>query len=159
MMLSKYTKRHEHALAILLHWFKSNLNDKHELYADFDTASVMPITDLFLQFRPDIAIKHFSQIDILELTVCHESNLTKKSKYQNLKNYIVTKDENISINIFTLKISILDPISDLELFLVYNLKEKCPQVLKQNYPDQFYTIHTTYIAKETQVIKFIETCQ
>ena len=104
-MLSKYTKRHDHALEILLDWFKSNLKDKRELYADFDTASVKPITDLFLQFRPDIAIKHFSQIDILELTVCHESNLTssrqyKQSKYQNLKNYIVAKDENVSINIF-----------------------------------------------------------
>ena len=50
IMLSKYTKRHDRALEILLDWFKSNLKDKHELYADFDTASVKPITDLFFQF-------------------------------------------------------------------------------------------------------------
>ena len=134
-MLSKYTKRHNNALEILLDWFKSNLKDKHELYADFDTASVKPITDLFLQFRPDIAIKHFSQIDILELTVCHESNLTssrqyKQSKYQNLKNYIVAKDENVSVNIFTLEISVLDLTSDFELFQVHNLKEKVPPSVK-----------------------------
>ena len=68
-MLLKYTMRHDHALEILLDWFKSNLKDKHKLYGDFDTASVKPITDLFFQFWPDIAIKHFFQIDILELTV------------------------------------------------------------------------------------------
>ena len=50
IMLSKYTRRNDHALEILLDWFKSNLKDKHELYADFDTASVKPITDLFFQF-------------------------------------------------------------------------------------------------------------
>ena len=136
-MLSKYTKRHDRTLEILLDWFKSNLKDKHELYADFDTASVKPITDLFFQFRPDIAINYFSQIDILELTVCHESNsnLTssrqyKQSKYQNLKNYIVAKDENVSVNIFTLEISVLGLISDFELFQVHNLKEKVPQNVK-----------------------------
>ena len=134
-MLSKYTKRHDHALEILLNWFKSNLKDNHELYADFDTASVKPISDLFFQFRPDIAIKHFSQIDILELTVCHESNLTssrqyKQLKYQNLQNYFVAKDENVSVNIFTLEISVLGQISDFELFQVQNLKEKMPQNIK-----------------------------
>ena len=51
-------------------------------------------------------------------------------KYQNLKNYTVAKDENVSVNIFTLEISVLGLISDFELFQIHNLKEKTPQNVK-----------------------------
>ena len=65
--LSRYTKRHDHVLGMLIDWFKSHLKDKCELYADIDEAFVKPITYLFFPSRPDITIKYSSRIDILEV--------------------------------------------------------------------------------------------
>ena len=137
--LSRYTKRHDHVLGILIDWFKSHLKDKCELYADIDEASVKPITDLFFPSRPDIAIKYSSRIDILELTVCHETNISssqkyKQSKYQSLHNHLIVKDNETSVNIFTLEITTLGFMSDFELFQVRNLKDK----LSENHKTQIF---------------------
>ena len=137
--LSRYTKRHDHVLGILIDWFKSHLKDKCELYADIDEASVKPITDLFFPSRPDIAIKYSSRIDILELTVCHETNISssqkyKQSKYQSLHNHLIVKDNETSVNIFTLEITTLGFMSDFKLFQVRNLKDK----LLENHKAQIF---------------------
>ena len=50
---------------------------------------VLPVCDLFCNCRPDLAICDTNSIHILELTICHETNMVaskdyKKNKYRNI---------------------------------------------------------------------------
>ena len=61
------------------------ISDQQKLYADIP-GDYNPIDEIFEPaVRPDIALVDGSKIIILELTVCHESNL-EKSKLLKLKN-------------------------------------------------------------------------
>jgi len=39
-------------------------------------------SDLFNDLRPDIAVKSDSKVTVLELTVCHETNLVSSRNYK-----------------------------------------------------------------------------
>ena len=57
---------------------------------DLPLSSARQISELFTSLRPDIAIQKKSTIDILELTVCHEtiavsSRTFKQTKYKNIE--------------------------------------------------------------------------
>ena len=67
--LTRYTKRHNNILEILLNWISSNLNPDSTLYADLPHFKSHPIVDIFTTFRPDIAVKKAKQIHTLELTI------------------------------------------------------------------------------------------
>ena len=62
------------------------------MYADLSDQNVLPVCDLFQSFCPDIAIVSCNSVEILELTVCHETNLIsssnyKKHKYQDISDF------------------------------------------------------------------------
>jgi hypothetical protein len=88
--LLRYTKRHNDILLILATWIKSALPSTSSLYADLSCFSSLNIYDLFVNCRPDIAVCNQSDIVVLELTVCHETNL------ETSKNFKATKYANIS---------------------------------------------------------------
>ena len=123
----------------MIDWFESHLKDNCELYADIDETSVKPITDLFFASGPDRAIKYSLRIDILELTVCHKTNISssqkfEQSKYQSLYNHLIVKDKETSVDIFTLEITSLGFMSDFELFQVRFLKDE----LSENHKAQIF---------------------
>src|SRR5271165_449594 len=52
----------------------------------------LPVRDLFQSYRPDIAVACADSIYVLELTVCHETNMIhshdyKKNKYKDIGRY------------------------------------------------------------------------
>jgi len=87
--LHRYTVRHNDILSILISWIKASISPNQSLYADISDISVLPVCDLFCNCRPDLAICDMNSIHILELTVCHETNMIisneyKKNKYRNI---------------------------------------------------------------------------
>ena len=62
-------------LTLLIGWLKSVLAGTQIIYADLLEANILPVADLFNNYRPDIAIVYSNSICTLELTVCHETNV------------------------------------------------------------------------------------
>lgn len=87
--LHRYTVRHNDILSLLISWIKLNISPNQSLYADLLDENVLPVCDLFCNCRPDLAVCDANSIHILELTVCHETNMVtsndyKKNKYKNV---------------------------------------------------------------------------
>ena len=70
---------------------------------------------------PDIVICEESKILVLELTVCHETNLQKSkrfelSKYENIKTCLQSSFINIPVHVYSMEVSVLGFISDMKTF-------------------------------------------
>ena len=71
-----------------------------------------PIVEVFQpNVRPDLVIVQNRQIFVLELTVCHETNLVnsfkyKTEKYKNLNQFLQPKFINFPVNYFPFEISV-----------------------------------------------------
>ena len=126
-MLEKYKKRHDAILDILIKGLDPLLDKNSAIYADLPLSSARQISELFISLRPDIAIQKTSTIDILELTVCHETNAVssrtfKQTKYKNIEYDLYEKFKNHHVNVFTIEVTTLGFISDFRLFQNRNLK-------------------------------------
>ena len=62
-------------IIIIIIWLRSNIACQQRLYADLVEVNVLPVCDLFQSYRPDIAVACADFIYVLELTVCHETNM------------------------------------------------------------------------------------
>ena len=65
-----------------------------------NAVNVLPVGDLFQSYRPDIAVACADSIYVLELTVCHETNMIhshdyKENKYKDILRYGSTLAGNI----------------------------------------------------------------
>ena len=110
--LHRYTVRHNSILSLIISWLRSNISIDQLLYADLSDQNVLPVCDLFQHFRPDIAIVSRHSVEILELTVCHESNLIssnnyKKNKYQDICDFGSTLIAHKKITQYLIQISTL----------------------------------------------------
>ena len=90
--LHRYTERHNKVLTLPIGWLKSVLAGTQIIYADLVHANILPVADLFNNYRPDIGIADSISISILELTVCHETNVVsskdcKRDKYNNIADF------------------------------------------------------------------------
>ena len=77
--------------------------------------------DLFATLRPDIAIIIGNKINILELTICHETNLVKSknykiNKYKNIDACLLDAFRDYSVSVYTIETSTLGFISNLNDF-------------------------------------------
>ena len=120
-------KRHDAILDILIKGLDPLLDKNSAIYADLPLSSARQISELFISLRPDIAIQKTSTIDILELTVCHETNAVssrtfKQTKYKNIEYDLYEKFKNHHVNVFTIEVTTLGFISDFRLFQNRNLK-------------------------------------
>ena len=114
--LSRYSKRHNSVLTILVEYLTSVLPSSNTLYVDLPHRT--PISTIFHTLRPDLVVHHNNKIMVLELTVCHETNFTaarerKISKYCNLKNYLVPPFLSQNLIFSTVEVSVLGFIADL----------------------------------------------
>jgi hypothetical protein len=121
-ILDQYLHRHNKILELITAWIDQNKSSSQSLFADIDTGSD-PINEVFHDScRPDLILTDDSSVLILELTVCHESNLVKSksyklNKYKNIAASLRDRWKNHTTKLFTLEISILGFISNLKPFL------------------------------------------
>ena len=107
------------------------------LYADLTDDNVLPICDLFTTFRPDLAVVDTNSIHILELTVCHETNLIssheyKSNKYKNIAQCGSSIAGNRKIVPHFLEVSTLGFISNCSDFTKAINVDAMPAALKHN---------------------------
>ena len=135
--LRRYTVRHNDILQPLISWLASIKSANQLLYADLSDAKVLPICDLFNNCRPDLAVVDSSSIHILELTVCHESNLIsshdyKSNKYKNIASCGSSLAGNCKIVPHFIEVSTLGFISNTSDFTKAANIEVMTAVLKHN---------------------------
>ena len=99
-------------LTLLIGWLKSVLAGTQIIYADLVEANILPVADLFNNYRPDIAIaaSTCNSICTLELTACHETNVVssrdyKRDKYKNIADFRSTLAGNRKVYSYTIEIS------------------------------------------------------
>jgi len=80
-----YTERHNKVLTLLIGWLKSVLAGTQIIYAALLDANILPVADLFNNYRPGIAIADSNSICTLEITVCHETNVVSRLQAISIK--------------------------------------------------------------------------
>src|SRR6266516_2298415 len=90
----------------------AKLKCSHFLYCDLGVPGARSVCDLFIGFRPDLAIVSPTKIVIGELTVCHETNLIKSwdyklQKYSKLDTAIASDLSRHTVLVNTIEISTL----------------------------------------------------
>lgn len=84
--LERYTGRHNKVLLELATWVLRAKAQKQSLFVDLINTDFGSIGDIFnSSCRPDLAISDESSVIVLELTVCHETNLEKSKTYKQAK--------------------------------------------------------------------------
>jgi hypothetical protein len=127
--LDRFKTRHDSILAILIGWIIRSLKPDRSAYVDLEGVQYKPLCELFQSMRPDIAILGPSSIDTLELTVCHETNLSKsrqykQSRYANLKSNLNQNYKNFEITNHTIEVTCLGLVTDISQFCNRNLNAK-----------------------------------
>ncbi len=67
--LSRYTDRHNLILEQITKWIVPKLKSNHFVYCDLSVPGARPVCDLFIGFRPDLAIVSHTKIVVGELTI------------------------------------------------------------------------------------------
>ena len=110
VVLKRYTERHNKILSILATWLLTKIDKESSLFADLP--GFMQTSDLFNSVRPDLALKKDNKVLVIELTICHEINLTssksfKEVKYKSIANHKSEVIKDCSISLSTCEISVL----------------------------------------------------
>ena len=120
--LKRYTQRHDNVLSLLTNWILSVKSVDQELLVDLPSEKWNPIVQVFQPTcRPDIIVIEHSRISVLELTICHETNLVKSKnykidKYKNIRNQLQPAYLNYDTHVHTFEITSLGFIADLTDF-------------------------------------------
>ena len=97
--LTRYTSRHDKILDILAQWLTSVKTNDTSLFADVSSGLYSKIDNVFEPVcRPDVVLVKKSRVFVLELTVCHESNLLKSKlyKYENIKRHLKPQHSHLT---------------------------------------------------------------
>jgi hypothetical protein len=91
-VLARFTNRHNKILDKLAAWFTSKLDNKSTLFVDLPGSGYKQVADIFTSVRPDLVIVKEKFALIVELTICHETNLRsskiyKENKYKDLNDF------------------------------------------------------------------------
>ena len=135
--LERYKTRHDSILTILVDWIRMNVKPGLETFADLEDKEYRPLSELFQSLRPDMAVLGPSSIDTLELTVCHETNLSnskqyKQSRYSNLISNVNSKFTGFKLTNYTIEVTTLGLISDITKFCSNNLTMQLPDHIINN---------------------------
>ena len=104
--LERYKTRHDAVLHLICRITKASLPATSHLFADLIG---YPCTDqIFRTFRPDIAVILNGKIIVAELTICHESNLSKSKNYKLNKYSNLNEDLNLTFADYNLQIMTIE---------------------------------------------------
>ena len=99
--LERYKIRHNNILLLLANWIQRCISTDSILCVDIDGSTVFQAIDKVFQstIRPDLVIFDASNVAVLELTICHESNILKSrsytiNKYSDYKLYLNSEFRN-----------------------------------------------------------------
>lgn len=97
---------------MLATWFASKLDNRSTLFVDLPGSRYRQIADIFSSFRPDLAIVKENSVLVVELTICHETNLRsskiyKENKYKDLKDFKTGTFMNHDLVLATCELSVL----------------------------------------------------
>ena len=134
LMLDQYLQRHNEILKVISSWIDLNKSTSQRLFIDLDSANSISLV-FHDSVRPDLILADDSVILVLELTVCHESNLQssrtfKQNKYENIANFRRDSWRKVPVKLFTVEVSILGFISDLDKFTASACLPNLPSSLK-----------------------------
>ena len=121
-LLERYSERHNKILEKIARWIDSNKSSDQCLAVDLPFPAFHNTDSVFKQsIRPDIILYDNSSIAVLELTVCHETNLNKSreyklSKYEEGNKHLQSHFSHTPVQVFTVEISVLGIASDFTLF-------------------------------------------
>lgn len=120
MALQRYKNRHDAALLNLCVWLRQEIPEGSQLYADLPTDQFPKVT-FFNSFRPDIVIRYGNVLSVGELTICHESNLSKSRDYKTLKYDSLSSDlkeqyYNMEVKLSTIEFTTLGLLKDCSTF-------------------------------------------
>jgi len=118
-VLERYTGRHNTILSLLIEWMRPKLNQNVQIFCDLQLSGTKNVCDLFKNSKPDLALKTSNKVGLLELTVCHETNLIvsrnyKLNKYRKIADdrAVIIEQASISLSmceVSTLGFTVLDP--------------------------------------------------
>ena len=134
--LERYKIRHDAVLLIICNWLKQFIVPPATLHADICSGELKPVEDVFDRLR-HIAFISPGKIQVLELTICHESNFDHSKKFKTSK-YVNLKDErkigysSSKIELYTAEISSLGLMRDLSNFTTAVAKAKFPNEIDNN---------------------------
>ena len=120
--LNRYLERHNKILLIIANWKLTHKRVDQRLLVDLPSADFESIDVAFQSStRPGIVICEESKILVLELTVCHETNLQKSkqfklNKYENINTCLQSSFKNIPVQVYSMEVSVLGFISELKTF-------------------------------------------
>ena len=136
--LDRYTIRHHNILLLLAQWIQGMKSNDSTLCVDVDgETSFQPIDQVFQsEIRPDLVLFDASKVAVLELTICHESNILKSrsykvNKYSEIKSHLNPKFLSHNIQ-YTAEISVLGFISNLSDFCNFTKLSNLPNQIKAN---------------------------
>jgi hypothetical protein len=138
--LERYKTRHDAVLRIICQWIDSVKRQNANLFADI--IGYKPLSNIFLKLRPDIAVVYLNNVYVLELTICHETNLAKSKDYKCAKYASVGDDCREMFKDFNV---IVHTIECTTLGLLSNIAKFCKLVLEvNNLPPSIYSniVHT-----------------
>ena len=130
--LERYTGRHNKVLLALAHWISRVKTGNQSLCVDVIDDKFLPIGDLFgKSCRPDLALLDDCSIIILELTVCHETNLAKSklfktAKYSSISDHLLIQHKGNAVKLHTVEVSTLGFVSNLSEFTTIANLPKVP---------------------------------
>ncbi len=119
-------------LHIICNWLLNCIDTNNVLHADIVLDKVKPVEDIFNRLRPDIVVVAPGKVQVLELTICHESNFAKSKQYKldkycNLREELKIQSQNLNFQVFTLEISSLGLMENCSHIIKEMINSKLPQ--------------------------------
>ena len=136
--LERFKTRHNNTLMTIASWIQGVKSQDSTLCVDIDSDIFNPIDRVFqYTIRPDLVLFDASTVAVLELTICHESNLMsarsyKMNKYANYNQHLNSQFNKHLIKLFTIEVSVLGFISDMTDFCNFSSLPLFPCHIKSN---------------------------
>ena len=133
--LNRYTQRHNAVLYAIAEWIHSIKSADQQLFADVISSKFHPISALFnTTKRPDLATLQGTAITVIELTVCHETNLRKSkdyklNKYRDIAKALLPREPALHTNLFTIEVSTVGFVADASELTAFAKFPKMPRAL------------------------------
>ena len=134
--LQRYTERHNAILQHVVRWLKSVTSASQKVFTDIGDEHNNSTKYLFHTYRPDIAICNDSEVKVLELTICHETNLNnsktyKLNKYRELASCLTPEATGKQVTCHTIEVSTLGFISPCDEYIDANRLPRMQKELKK----------------------------